>query len=110
MLSSAAFEEKQSAEYAQQTDTSVCVRVLLLPKFENGEMTGDFPGEAQYYYEHYCRGGEEYTVAGSYQNHKLYVRDGVALYVTGCGKVNAVQFYNFKNLRALTKIKNMVEY
>ena len=26
------------------------VRVLLLPKFELGEMEGDFPGEAQCYY------------------------------------------------------------
>ena len=25
------------------------IEVLILPKFENGEMSGDFPGEAQYY-------------------------------------------------------------
>jgi len=28
-------------------DAPVAVRVLLLPKFEVGEMSGDFPGEAQ---------------------------------------------------------------
>lgn len=65
------------------------IDVLILPKFENGEMSGDFPGEAQYYYDAYLAGGEEYEVAGGYPGHKLYVKDGVALYVTGMGKVNA---------------------
>ena len=32
------------------------VKVLLLPKFEVGEMSGDFPGEAQHYYEQYLTG------------------------------------------------------
>ncbi len=66
------------------------VKVLILPKFENGEMTGDFPGEAQFFYEHYCKGGAQYTIDGGFPGHKLYVKDGIALYVTGCGKVNAV--------------------
>ena len=66
------------------------VKVLLLPKFETGEMTGDFPGEAQFFYEHYCKGGAEYTVAGGFPGHKLYVKDGIALYVTGCAKTNAI--------------------
>ena len=65
------------------------IDVLILPKFENGEMAGDFPGEAQYYYEEYLAGGEEYDIAGGFPGHKLYVKDGVALYVTGMGKVNA---------------------
>ena len=65
------------------------IKVLILPKFENGEMAGDFPGEAQYYYEGYCMGGEEYEIAGAFQGNKLYVKDGVALYVTGMGKVNS---------------------
>lgn len=66
------------------------IRVLILPKFESGAMSGDFPGEAQYFYEHYCAGGAEYEIFGGFPGHKLYVRDGVALYVTGMGKVNAV--------------------
>ncbi|MBQ3518714.1 MAG: hypothetical protein IJA31_05270 [Clostridia bacterium] len=66
------------------------VKVLILPKFENGEMTGDFPGEAQHLYEHYCKGGEEYTVHGGFPGHKMYLKDGIALYVTGCGKTNAI--------------------
>ncbi len=64
------------------------IKVLILPKFEAGEMAGDFPGEAQYYYEAYCVGGEEYDIVGGFEGSKLYVKDGVALYVTGMGKVN----------------------
>jgi purine nucleoside permease len=64
------------------------IKALILPKFEAGEMSGDFPGEAQYYYEAYCQGGEEYDIVGGFEGNKLYVKDGVALYVTGMGKVN----------------------
>ncbi len=63
------------------------VKVLLLPKFEIGEMDGDFPGEAQYYYEQYLTGAEEYDVP--YSSCKLYYRDGVAMCVLGMGKINA---------------------
>ena len=65
------------------------IDVLILPKFEVQKMHGDFPGEAQYYYEAYLAGGEEYEITEGFQNHKLYVKDGIALYVTGMGKVNS---------------------
>lgn len=65
------------------------VKVLILPKFEVGEMSGDFPGEAQYYYEHYVEGGDEYEIAGAQEGSKMYIKDGAALFVTGMGKVNA---------------------
>jgi purine nucleoside permease len=65
------------------------VKVLVLPKFEVGEMSGDFPGEAQYYYDAYEKGGAAYDIKGGFGDNKLYVKDGVALYVTGMGKVNA---------------------
>ena len=65
------------------------VKVLILPKFEIGDLSGDFPGEAQYYYEAYVKDGEEYDIKGSFENNKLYVKDGVALYLTGMGKVNS---------------------
>jgi len=65
------------------------IKVLILPKFEVGELSGDFPGEAQYYYEGYLKGGDEYDVKGGVDGSKLYVKDGVALYLTGMGKVNA---------------------
>jgi len=70
-------------------ETPIEIKVLILPKFESGEMAGDFPGEAQYYYEAYCAGGEEYEIAGAFEGNKLYVKDGVALHLTGMGKVNA---------------------
>ena len=65
------------------------VKVLLLPKFEVAELKGDFPGEAQYYYEAFLDGGEEYEIKGGFENNKLHVKNGVALYVAGEGKVNA---------------------
>ncbi len=61
------------------------VKVLILPKFEVGELTGDFPGEAQLFYEEYSAGGDVYEIGGD----KLYYRDGVALFTTREGKVNA---------------------
>lgn len=63
------------------------VKVLLLPKFEVGELTGDFPREAQYYYDHYLTGAEEYDVP--YSAGKLYYKDGIAMCLQGMGKVNA---------------------
>ena len=80
------------AEQAAQPDDSVSVlpvKVLILPKFEVGEMTGDFPGEAQYYYEQYLSGAGEYDVPYGNGASKLYYKNGVALYVLGMGKVNA---------------------
>lgn len=71
------------------SDDPVKIKALILPKFEVDELSGDFPGEAQYYYEAYCEGGQEFDVRGSQNGEKLYVKDGVALYVTGMGKVNA---------------------
>lgn len=67
----------------------VAIKVLLLPKFEIGKMAGDFPGEAQYYYERYLMGCDIYEVPGTYEDGKLYVKDGIALFVLGMGKVNA---------------------
>ena len=76
------------AEEAAAQPMPLPVKALLLPKFEIGEMAGDFPGEAQYYYEHYLTGAEEYDVPNS--SCKLYYRDGVAMCVLGMGKINAV--------------------
>ncbi len=72
-----------------ESEEPIEIKALILPKFESGEMSGDFPGEAQYYYEAYCEGGDEYDIVGGMDENKLYVKDGVALYVTGMGKVNA---------------------
>ena len=75
------------AEEAAAQATPLPVKVLLLPKFEVGEMAGDFPGEAQYYYEQYLAGAEEYDVP--YSSGKLYYKDGAAMCVLGMGKINA---------------------
>ncbi|MDO4416464.1 MAG: hypothetical protein Q4C20_15435 [Erysipelotrichaceae bacterium] len=73
-------------------DTSnrkIPVRVLILPKFEVGEMSGDFPGEAQLFYEEYLAGGEEYEINSIPQSGTLYYKDGIALFLAGQGKVAA---------------------
>ena len=67
----------------------VKIKVLILPKFEAGQLSGDFPGEAQLYYEAYLQGGQAYELPGAHPEGKLWVKDGVALYVTGMGKVSA---------------------
>ena len=68
-------------------NSKVPVKVLILPKFEVDEMSGDFPGEAQFYYEAYVRDGDEYDIEYGKEGSKLYVKNGVALYVTGEGKI-----------------------
>ena len=65
------------------------VRVLILPKFEVGAMTGDFPGEAQCFYEEYLSGGDTYIIDGSPDTIELYYKNGVALCLAGQGKVSA---------------------
>ena len=77
------------AEPVSETYDAEKIKVLILPKFESGDMSGDFPGEAQYYFERYLEGGKEYDIKGGFESNKLYVKDGVALYITGMGKVNA---------------------
>ena len=76
------------AEEAAGQAVPLPVKVLLLPKFEIGEMSGDFPGEAQDYYEQYLMGAAEYDLP--YGSGTLYYKDGVAMCVMGMGKVNAV--------------------
>ena len=52
-------------------------------------MTGDFPGEAQYFYEAYLAGGDAYRIAGSPDTIELYYKNGIALCLAGQGKVSA---------------------
>lgn len=66
--------------------SKVPIDVLILAKFEVDALSGDSPGEAQYYYDAYLAGGDEYTLS---DGRTLYAKDGVALAVTGMGKVNA---------------------
>ncbi|MBR2264313.1 MAG: hypothetical protein IJ917_08245, partial [Firmicutes bacterium] len=65
------------------------VRVLILPKFEVDGLSGDFPGEAQLFYEAYLSGGDVYDIDGCPEASKLYYKNGVAMCIVGQGKVNA---------------------
>ncbi|HAL18289.1 MAG TPA: hypothetical protein DCO86_01520 [Spirochaetaceae bacterium] len=70
-------------------ERKLTVKVLILPKFEVGEMAGDFPGEAQFYYEGFLEGGKEYDILNGDDTLKLYFKDGVALCTIGTSKVNS---------------------
>ena len=78
-----------SEENRAEPGTALPVKVLLLPKFEVDEMSGDFPGEAQYYYEEYLTGAEVYDIPDVGGVSPLYYKDGVALYLPGMGKISA---------------------
>lgn len=67
------------------------VRLLIIPKFEIGQMSGDFPGEAQLFYEAYCQGCEEVEIPHMPSGAQFYFNDenGVGLLVTGSGKTAA---------------------
>ena len=82
-------DQETSAAQLAEGQAPIPVKVLILPHFEVGEMSGDFPGEAQYYYEEYLQDGDEYDIRGLPEGTKLYLKDGVALCVTGQEKVSA---------------------
>lgn len=67
------------------------LRVLIIPKFEVGEMSGDFPGEAQLFYEEYCPGCGEIEIPHMPPTAHFYLNGetGVGVLVTGSGKTAA---------------------
>ncbi len=69
--------------------TPLKVKVLILPKFEVGELAGDVPGEAQYYFEQYLTDAEVFDIPNGADGAGLYYKNGVALSLTGMGKVGA---------------------
>ena len=74
-----------------QKEEKTKVRVLIVPKFEIGEMSGDAAGEAQLFYEHYCPGCEEIAIPNTTPTSQFYfnTENGVGLLVTGSGKTAA---------------------
>lgn len=80
--------QSASATQLAERQAAIPIKVLILPHFEVDGMSGDFPGEAQYYYEEYLQGGDEYDVRGLPEGTKLYQKDGIALCLTGQGKVS----------------------
>ncbi|MDO5476569.1 MAG: hypothetical protein Q4F43_05585 [Eubacteriales bacterium] len=67
------------------------LRAIIIPKFEVGEMSGDFPGEAQLFYEKYCPGCEEIEIPHMPPTAHFYFNDenGVGMLMTGAGKTAA---------------------
>ena len=85
MLSGVSFGGKTGS--GTKTDGRIAVSVLVIPKFEIGELTGDSAGEAQLFYENMFKGADEYTVPGLGGDAVLYVKDGHAMILAGEGKV-----------------------
>lgn len=67
----------------------IAIDILVLPKFELGELSGDMPGELQYYYEEYVEDGDVYEIEGVSEQSKLYVKGGIAVYLAGMCKVDS---------------------
>ena len=67
------------------------IRVLIIPKFEIDGITGDFPGEAQLYYEKYCPDCKAGRVPHLPDAAEFYVNreSGAAVLLTGPGKLAA---------------------
>jgi len=65
------------------------IKVLLLPKFEIGEITGDEIGEAQLFYEAYFKDADQYTIPSASSDKTLYVKDGIAMFIVDMGKANS---------------------
>ena len=80
-LPACAMTEKESAK----------IKVLIVPKFEIDEMSGDFPGEAQLFYEKYCPGERPMEIAHLPEAAQFYLNEksGVAILITGSGKTAA---------------------
>lgn len=74
-----------------QVPGQIKVRVLIVPKFEIGKTAGDYPGEAQLFYEQYCADCEEVSIPNAPSSAHFYMNEsnGVGLLVTGCGKTAA---------------------
>ena len=71
-----------------QTEKKPEMRALIIPKFEIDEMTGDSPGEAQLFYESYCKGCKEIEIPSLPERSHFYFNNdnGVGILVTDAGK------------------------
>lgn len=73
-------------------DEKTALKVIIVPKFEIDEMSGDYPGEAQLFYEKYCAGVEETEIPHMPPTGHFYVNEenGVGILITGSGKTASV--------------------
>lgn len=69
-------------------DEKIPIKVLILPKFEIGELSGDREGEGQLFYTNLFDKADEYAIPGLGDDTVMYVRDGLALCLGGVGKVD----------------------
>ena len=74
---------------ATKEAAKIPVKVLILPKFQIGDMNDGSIDEAQHYYDGYVKGGRVYDIPNTSGEGRLYYKDGVALFVTGMGKVKS---------------------
>lgn len=67
------------------------LRVLIIPKFEIDEMSGDYPGEAQPFYERYFAGCKETGIPNALPTAHFYFNpeSSAGLLVTGASKTSA---------------------
>ena len=80
---------QQAASGAADSAEKIPIKVLILPKFEMGNMEDDEIGEGELYHDGYLVGCDEYDIENGLPDDKLHVKDGVALYEVGEGKVSA---------------------
>ena len=66
---------------------AIPIRLLILPKFGSIK-AGTGADEVKDIFDRYFIGSEEYEIRGGVPGNRLYVKNGLALYVTGMGKVN----------------------
>lgn len=67
----------------------ICLKALILPAFEIGEMDDDVIGEAQLFYQAYFREAEIFRISDEPFSSSLYVKDGIGMFLLGQGKVSA---------------------
>ena len=80
------------------------VKAIIVPKFEVGEVSGDYIGEAQLFYDEYTPGAEEIRLPNSPQSTHFYFNEdnGAGILVTGEGKMAAAL--------SLTSLLNCEDY
>lgn len=78
-----------STKQQQNKEEKIKPIVVIMPLFENGELVGDFPGEAQYFYEEYFSKPEVYDIVEEASGNKFYLQGDVGMYILGQGKVTS---------------------
>ena len=72
-------------------DKKTTLKVIIVPKFEIDDLEGDFPGEAQLFYNEYCKGCGETEIPNMPPTGRFFVNEenGVGLLISGSGKTAA---------------------